>query len=80
MPVKRNIVHEEYNSSTLTMDYALLELDEDIIQLAKNNNRDLSIACLNDSKDLVALAGEACWIAGWGATNSESGAFRHGFA
>ena len=61
------------------MDYALLELEEDIIQMAKNNHREVSIACLNDSKDLAALAGEACWIAGWGATNSESGVFRHGF-
>ena len=46
-------------------DYCLIKFQDDIIDRGQDNVR---IACLPD-KDPVG--GEACWIAGWGATTPE---------
>ena len=51
---------EAYNT-----DYCLIKFEEDIIELGQEHVR---IACLPD-RDPVG--GEACWIAGWGATDPE---------
>ena len=54
------------------MDYALLRFDEDLIQSSKDAGYEgkVAIACMNRDLTLDNLAGEACWIAGWGSTSS----------
>ena len=54
------------------MDYALLRFDEDLIQSSKDAGYEgkVAIACMNRDLTLENLAGEACWIAGWGSTSS----------
>lgn len=68
------MVHEQYDGVALKMDYALLELKEDIVEFAESNGKEVGLACLNQDLDLDQLHGEACWIAGWGTTKSGSGA------
>ena len=56
----------------LRHDYALIRFDEDLIQSSKDAGYEgkVAIACMNRDLTLDQLAGEACWIAGWGSTTS----------
>jgi len=57
--VKEIVMHEKYNSETMTHDFALLRLESPM-----NFNQCVGAACLPTKGDLKG--GETCWISGWG--------------
>ncbi len=59
--IKRTIIHEDYNSSTIDNDLALIELDSNVV----------GIEPLYLDFDDNLLEGTQTWIAGWGITRVE---------
>ena len=63
------INHENYTDDAKNFDVCLLHTTSNIIETSKiNGGPDIQIACLPEGP---ADHGKACWVAGWGDTESE---------